>query len=123
MRISDWSSDVCSSDLGRPRTAGRTRQARQVNVDVAERGERRAADRINLLRGALATLEIDDHAGRRRLVAAPVGAGEAVARAVVGGNRPAAVGFAISQYLAFHRSALPQTEPPHAARTALRRGY
>src|SRR3546814_21197168 len=74
------------------------------------------------LRGLLDTLEIDDHAGRRRLIAAPVGAGEAGARAVVGGNRPAAVGFVISQYLAFHRSALPQTEPPHAARTALRSG-
>src|SRR3546814_16857608 len=51
MRISDWSSDVCSSDLVRERGAEEDR--------VQLVGERRAADgRLELLDGELALFEV-----------------------------------------------------------------
>src|SRR3546814_9080164 len=41
MRISDWSSDVCSSDLFTGRTAGEGRGARHQHIGAGGDGERR----------------------------------------------------------------------------------
>src|SRR3546814_3744141 len=49
MRISDWSSDVCSSDLDRPQAAGHARRGRQgralLRQRPGQRGHRPDAER------------------------------------------------------------------------------
>src|SRR3546814_11327580 len=68
MRISDWSSDVCSSDLGLP-----GERFHQMRMAVAERRHRDAGGEIEETPpvagkqpGALAALESDVHAGVAR---------------------------------------------------------
>src|SRR3546814_4044800 len=69
MRISDWSSDVCSSDLrrGRETAVGRRRRARDLNRDVGHAQLRPSRDRRRLRRAVDAGVQAD----RRK----PAGAG------------------------------------------------
>src|SRR3546814_18374118 len=57
MRISDWSSDVCSSDLDAPLSPARYRSA-GLRFDLRRRNE--PQDRFEARVNALATIEDDD---------------------------------------------------------------
>src|SRR3546814_6494992 len=76
MRISDWSSDVCSSDLGSPGADGRGR-APAARGDGQRRKPRRGIVRGGRFRGAVGISPL--HAARR--LAGPPGAGGADLRA------------------------------------------
>src|SRR3546814_1159700 len=70
MRISDWSSDVCSSDLRANRRALRGHRARQVRdraVERGQRGRRRRAD-LDPKRRLLARIGGDLGGGDRKSV-------------------------------------------------------
>src|SRR3546814_3919552 len=56
MRISDWSSDVCSSDLVARASQGAYAQPGQVRLGYAARAEGRSGGRRRLLRPSLALL-------------------------------------------------------------------
>src|SRR3546814_3421397 len=60
MRISDWSSDVCSSDLGVP--FGRTNVAGDLASLAVEQQRRRQAHGIQLLRGFAAFVDVASEA-------------------------------------------------------------
>src|SRR3546814_17466432 len=96
MRISDWSSDVCSSDLAVERDQYRLTGRDVVNEFVAERIERNRLRRDQIIRtvGGFA-LAIDDWTNAERIAEAD--------DAVAGDHRHAGVGPAAAHMNPGHR--------------------